>query len=90
MVNFGTGLLNIKYYKIRVLGGLFLERRIYKNLFNYQQILQILNSFPREEIAAEVHVVVLDSLVGAWMTVPAKNKLKNERQRDRITLGARI
>ena len=65
MVNFGTGLLNIKYYKIRVLGGLFLERRIYKNLFNYQQLLQILNSFPREEIAAEVHVVDLDSLVGA-------------------------
>ena len=56
MVNFGTGLLNIKYYKIRVLGGLF---------FNYQQLLQILNSFPREEIAAEVHVVVLDPLVGA-------------------------
>ena len=77
MVNFGTGLLNIKYYKIRVLGGLF---------FNYQQLLQILNSFPREEIAAEVHVVVLDSLVGAWIAVPAKNKLKNERQRSRIIL----
>ena len=36
----------------------------------------------REEIAAEVLVVV----VGAWMAVPAKNKLKNERQCCRITL----
>ena len=62
MVN-GTGLLNIKYYKIRVLGGLF---------FNYQQLLQILNSFPREEIAAEVLVVVLDPLVGAWMGCSCK------------------
>ena len=64
----------------------FFENTIKLDLLTTATHLEV---HPRpEEIVEETLVVVLDCLVSAGMTAPAKNKLKNGLRCDRISLWA--